>query len=643
MKKIYLLTFLSMLSITSFAQPDFDWAHELGAQSSTAAYSQADKLHTDQNSNLYTVVNFQDGDIYLNPQNLSASTQDYGYTTVISKYTTDGVYQWSIPLYFTGVHNFQLEIRSLETDASGNLYVLGYLPREIDADPGPGVATVTPLVSSGPYSSFVAKYDANGDYIWSSTFAAIMNRVKVGPNGNLFITGSGAVNFIDFDPGVGVVNETPFGGEDAFLLELTTDNTFVDVTVFGGDAQEQMVDIAFDSNDNIYLTGNFRVNSMVQNAQFDPAGGGDNYQPFAINNCYDGYLLKLNSNKVFQWVRVFTSNATGSYVDLDSYSQNALFVNSENEVIVATNYTGAVKIDLSSSVFSPTGTIRSFVTSFDNGGNQLYAKEFSSFFHQYNVALSTDDKIRYFGQFLNNFDIDPGTGETIYTTANVYASVLASFDSDMNLEWSFLYDGVQQPKLSMTSSNEMFISGNMSVNIDVDLGPDVVTVSSSNYLNFLAKYFECNPINQSVVNSNNVLTAVQSGGSYQWVDCNNSNAPISGATSQSFTPSQGGEYACQITVGSCVYLTDCSTSTASIDENALSSSLRIFPNPSTGLVNIESTAGFINQIEVLDVLGRVVWKNEAPTQTIQVHLLPGQYFVRVQNEGRNLTTKLIIK
>ncbi|MEK9612777.1 MAG: gliding motility-associated C-terminal domain-containing protein, partial [Flavobacteriaceae bacterium] len=46
----------------------------------------------------------------------------------------------------------------------------------------------------------------------------------------------------------------------------------------------------------------------------------------------------------------------------------------------------------------------------------------------------------------------------------------------------------------------------------------------------------------------NTLTAAHPGAQYQWIDCENGNTPIAGATQQSFTPTEvKGSYAVQIT------------------------------------------------------------------------------------------------
>lgn len=47
------------------------------------------------------------------------------------------------------------------------------------------------------------------------------------------------------------------------------------------------------------------------------------------------------------------------------------------------------------------------------------------------------------------------------------------------------------------------------------------------------------------------------GVTYQWVDCDNNNAPINGETNQSYTPVNTGNYAVEITSATCTSTSDC--------------------------------------------------------------------------------------
>ena len=64
-------------------------------------------------------------------------------------------------------------------------------------------------------------------------------------------------------------------------------------------------------------------------------------------------------------------------------------------------------------------------------------------------------------------------------------------------------------------------------------------------------------INTSIFVFSGVVFVNQLGADYQWLDCDNNMAPIPGETNQDFIPTVDGNYACEITLGSCVDTTGC--------------------------------------------------------------------------------------
>jgi hypothetical protein len=135
----------------------------------------------------------------------------------------------------------------------------------------------------------------------------------------------------------------------------------------------------------------------------------------------------------------------------------------------------------------------------------------------------------------------------------------------------------------------------------------------------------------------------QAGAAYQWIDCNNNNAPISGATSQSFTPTTSGSYAVVVTLNGCSDTSACQTVTITgVDTQALSKQVfSIYPNPNRGALTIQSTKGGI--FELIDVTGKVIntYTITNTQQTVQENIPSGMYFVREKESGS--VQKLIIE
>jgi hypothetical protein len=67
-----------------------------------------------------------------------------------------------------------------------------------------------------------------------------------------------------------------------------------------------------------------------------------------------------------------------------------------------------------------------------------------------------------------------------------------------------------------------------------------------------------NPLpDNNVTQSGALLTADQTGATYQWLDCDDNNSIISGETNQSYTPTLTGNYAVEVTMNGCVDTSSC--------------------------------------------------------------------------------------
>lgn len=147
---------------------------------------------------------------------------------------------------------------------------------------------------------------------------------------------------------------------------------------------------------------------------------------------------------------------------------------------------------------------------------------------------------------------------------------------------------------------------------------------------------------------NNVLTATPGATAYQWLDCNNANAPVAGQTGQSFTVTKNGSYAVKATFGGCNSISSCVKVTVSgMDENKeFADAMKLFPNPAQGEFSIDLGKSYPNTtIEITDVNGRLKYRTEAESrQLISLHLEEpaGIYFVTVRAAGLSAFLKLVV-
>ena len=149
-----------------------------------------------------------------------------------------------------------------------------------------------------------------------------------------------------------------------------------------------------------------------------------------------------------------------------------------------------------------------------------------------------------------------------------------------------------------------------------------------------------NTVNQTVT----TLTANQSSATYQWINCDTS-SPISGATSQSYIPTVSGNYAVEITSGTCTELSNCiQFDTLGLD-SFLASEVKVFPNPvSTDLyIEIANNTNTV-ALDLFDVSGKIVLQKAVSNESISLNMknLPqGVYFLKISSSKKTGTYKIV--
>jgi PKD repeat protein len=145
-------------------------------------------------------------------------------------------------------------------------------------------------------------------------------------------------------------------------------------------------------------------------------------------------------------------------------------------------------------------------------------------------------------------------------------------------------------------------------------------------------------VSVSLVN-HTISATLSTADNYQWVDCNNGNSPISGATSQSFTATSNGNYAVEITVGNCTETSPC-TLIQDVGLNELVSNLiSIYPNPVNENLMIKTELQ-LDVIEIYTVSGELIITSNQ--KMIHVgDLAPGVYIVKCKSEKGNEQSRFV--
>lgn len=153
-------------------------------------------------------------------------------------------------------------------------------------------------------------------------------------------------------------------------------------------------------------------------------------------------------------------------------------------------------------------------------------------------------------------------------------------------------------------------------------------------------------LSASIFQTDNVLTASPSGGTYEWINCD-TGAPIVGEQGQEFIATVNGNYAAVVSLNGCSDTTDCVTvSTADIDKYFMES-ISIYPNPNDGQFVIDF-GGVKNavQITIRDLTGRIISDNaydQAEKVDCFIDEPAGMYFVEIVSGKAKANFKVIHK
>ena len=143
------------------------------------------------------------------------------------------------------------------------------------------------------------------------------------------------------------------------------------------------------------------------------------------------------------------------------------------------------------------------------------------------------------------------------------------------------------------------------------------------------------------------MTATSTIGTYQWLNCDNGFAIISGETNASYTPSTiVGNYAVEVSENGCVDTSACFL----IDVTGINDlgmfGLSLFPNPNHGVVNIESANNNLNSIVIMDNSGRLVYEDRivqgSMTKLDLTHFEKGVYFVKLSGGFGTVVEEVVI-
>lgn len=150
-------------------------------------------------------------------------------------------------------------------------------------------------------------------------------------------------------------------------------------------------------------------------------------------------------------------------------------------------------------------------------------------------------------------------------------------------------------------------------------------------------------VDSSVTISDVNISANSTSGTYQWFNCD-TNVPIAGETNQTYTPTVNGNYAVEMTNGTCTERSACvNFSTLSL-ENFTANEVKVYPSPVTSILKIDNFTQTEVQVTIYDISGKLVATKTSQNEHIDFKIeknAAGVYFVKVASKTKSSIFKIV--
>jgi hypothetical protein len=351
-------------------------------------------------------------------------------------------------------------------DQANNLYIVLNFGGTVDFDPGPGVYNLT----ASENDMGICKLDSSGQFLWAGRISTGGPKI-VQPHGihadssGVYITGE-FNETVDFDPGPS--NGYLYGGQlfstASFLLKLDTAGSFVWAAGWGANAGSWGEDLITDGDGNIYVVGRFQGS-----VDFDP-GPGTHMLSMGVETQPDGYILKLDSNAGFVWVRQLRSRFTSPAKWEEA---EAIDIDSDGDLVVGGEYHGRIYIDTTQFLEGPGGE-SIFICGLDTAGNLEWASGFGGNGKEQlgSIACQSDGDMTFCGSFEKTSDFDPDSASSFTMTAvGGYDGFTCRLDSTGGFVWAKQIGGLKAEhclSVVVDAAGYSYVNGYFEGTVDFD-------------------------------------------------------------------------------------------------------------------------------------------------------------------------------
>ncbi|MFT5920647.1 MAG: hypothetical protein ACI9FU_002469, partial [Granulosicoccus sp.] len=461
-------------------------------------------------------------------------------------------------------------------------------------------------------------------------------------SGNLVLAGNyGGYN--DFDPGEDTLSFSSLSW-DAFVLKLSPLGDLIWAKTFGGFGADIILSMESDDFGNIYTTGTF-----IGTADFDPSTEVDEHSAYNWDPFYpktDLFISKLDSDGEFVWAKAIG----GPYDDQGS----SIAVDGSGNSYITGFYYDTVDFDPNAGVNNQTASITNnaprkevFVMKLNTLGNLEWVNSIGDVASDEgrSVALDNSGDLLVFGSFFGTVNLDFGPGVHEVTSTGNYDGFILKLNEFGELIWA-AHNIPEESAVDIDPDGNMYLLGSFSGTVDFDPGPDSLILSSNTSYPFLYVQ-KINPLGglEWVVTFQHTLNAWQTGSSIEIDQVGN--IFLTGGFLHTIDFDPGPDSLIYTTnLPAAFILKLVPDSYIGIESRVTSKNIGVYPNPSSGLVNIEFQKPMSGFVEIKSYQGQLletITLENASILSTNLNGTSGLYIISIHNRDGEVEVLTVIK
>jgi len=240
MKKVYVVILLNIICMWGNAQ-NFQWAKREGKW----AYDYGYGIATDNNGNVYVSGKYEENGAYFSGYTVTCSDN---HDMFLAKYASDGAIQW----VRTGGGNLGDYSETMACDGANYVYVAGEIEGYGNVITFPG--STASLTCVGDNDIFIVKYDLDGNLIWAKSDGWYKSEKALGitydNSGNIFICG-----YFSDTTKINGTQIIGAGGRDIYVAKYDANGVFQWIKTAGSSGRDEAKSVKCDAAGNVYIAG----------------------------------------------------------------------------------------------------------------------------------------------------------------------------------------------------------------------------------------------------------------------------------------------------------------------------------------------------------------------------------------------------